>query len=633
VGDLVARTALVNRLRASAPCPVVTLAAPAGYGKTTLLAEWSRRDERRFTTLTPATLERELAGAHRAEGTVFALDDVDRLTDPRCVRLLAQAVDDLPEGSQLAFAGRALPLLPFARLRAEGRLFELGAGELAFTEREAAALGRAIDDTEGWPVALRSSAQELDAYLEREVLSQLSAGDARLLSALALPDRVCGPLADAMLRRSGCGRRLEAFERANLFLFPLDRTRTWYRFHRLVRRRLRAVLERHALPELHRRAGEWLEAAGDLDAAVSHFDAAGLTDRVAALVTAEHLPADPLHDGHPALTAYGALGAALDGRATDAEELAATLERSTYRGPMPDGSESPRGWKAFVRALLCREGLARMSADADLAVATLARESPLRPHALLLAGVARLAAGDGAGADGSLAEAADTAHALRLPGVAACALAERALAAPAQADELVRRALETSEQAGLGDHVHAALGWAVNARASLRRAEWQTARRQLGRAVELLPLLTEALPWYAVQVRIEVGRALLALADRPAAAAVVAEADELLAHVPELGVLVGQVDELRRELATAPRDAGRLTPGELRLLPLLPTHRSYREIAEQLGVSRNTVKTQAISVYRKLGVSSRGEAIARAAELGLGLDHPVRGMRRAGARC
>jgi LuxR family transcriptional regulator, maltose regulon positive regulatory protein len=60
-----------------------------------------------------------------------------------------------------------------------------------------------------------------------------------------------------------------------------------------------------------------------------------------------------------------------------------------------------------------------------------------------------------------------------------------------------------------------------------------------------------------------------------------------------------------------------LTAAELRLLPLLSTHLSFREIGERLFVSRNTIKTQAISVYRKLGVSSRSEAIARASELGL----------------
>ena len=60
-----------------------------------------------------------------------------------------------------------------------------------------------------------------------------------------------------------------------------------------------------------------------------------------------------------------------------------------------------------------------------------------------------------------------------------------------------------------------------------------------------------------------------------------------------------------------------LTIAELRILRFLPSHRSFREIAEQLGVSANTVKTQAHAVYRKLGAASRSEAVARAAEAGL----------------
>jgi LuxR family maltose regulon positive regulatory protein len=80
--------------------------------------------------------------------------------------------------------------------------------------------------------------------------------------------------------------------------------------------------------------------------------------------------------------------------------------------------------------------------------------------------------------------------------------------------------------------------------------------------------------------------------------------------------------ELQHELDGAPEQKGvnvaGLTRAELRLLPLLATHLSFREIAEQLFVSRNTIKTQAISVYRKLGVSSRSEAVAEAQRLGLG---------------
>ena len=90
--------------------------------------------------------------------------------------------------------------------------------------------------------------------------------------------------------------------------------------------------------------------------------------------------------------------------------------------------------------------------------------------------------------------------------------------------------------------------------------------------------------------------------------------------------LVAEAEDLRAKLSTAPSQssgwASTLTAAELRLLPLLTTHLSFREIAERLFVSRNTVKTQAISVYRKLDASSRSEAIERAIELGL-VDAPL----------
>jgi LuxR family maltose regulon positive regulatory protein len=111
------------------------------------------------------------------------------------------------------------------------------------------------------------------------------------------------------------------------------------------------------------------------------------------------------------------------------------------------------------------------------------------------------------------------------------------------------------------------------------------------------------------------------LRDRNGAAALLGEAQAILALRPSLGVLAERIAELEQEIEAMPEatDGGGsgLTPAELRLLPLLSTHLSFREIGEQLFVSRNTIKTQAISVYRKLGVSSRSDAIARAVELGL----------------
>jgi LuxR family maltose regulon positive regulatory protein len=139
-------------------------------------------------------------------------------------------------------------------------------------------------------------------------------------------------------------------------------------------------------------------------------------------------------------------------------------------------------------------------------------------------------------------------------------------------------------------------------------------------------MLTHALSWFAVHARLELAKAHLALSDARGATTLCREVDDILRLHPALGTLVPDAKAVRAKLSTvADQSSGwvsTLTAAELRLLPLLTTHLSFREIAERLFVSRNTVKTQAISVYRKLDASSRSEAIDRAIELGL-VDAPL----------
>ena len=99
------------------------------------------------------------------------------------------------------------------------------------------------------------------------------------------------------------------------------------------------------------------------------------------------------------------------------------------------------------------------------------------------------------------------------------------------------------------------------------------------------------------------------------------EIDDILQRRPHLGVLVGEAAELRDQLsqqrqASAP-GASALTTAELRLLPLLATHLSFPQISQELFLSRNTIKSQVLAIYRKLGAASRNQAVTRARELGL----------------
>ena len=154
----------------------------------------------------------------------------------------------------------------------------------------------------------------------------------------------------------------------------------------------------------------------------------------------------------------------------------------------------------------------------------------------------------------------------------------------------------------------------------MHRGDGPTARAHLMQAQLLRGQLTQALPHIAVQVRLEVARAYLRLNEVAGARTLIREIREILRYRPDLGVLVTHTEELASQLVlqgSVKAGFQSLTAAELRLLPFLSTHFTFREIGEELYISQNTVKSQAISIYRKLGVSSRSEAIQQAREIGL----------------
>jgi LuxR family maltose regulon positive regulatory protein len=172
----------------------------------------------------------------------------------------------------------------------------------------------------------------------------------------------------------------------------------------------------------------------------------------------------------------------------------------------------------------------------------------------------------------------------------------------------------------LDGYVASALVHAVAARTDLHRGDVPRAQARLARAARLRPLLTYALPYLAVQTLLELGRAYFTLDDAAGARTVLRQARDVLRQRPDLGILPTQVDELRSKVDTIHQGTpgvSSLTTAELRLLPLLPTHLTYAEIGERLYLSPNTIKTHATSVYRKLGVSSRKQAIQRLQQTGL----------------
>jgi LuxR family transcriptional regulator, maltose regulon positive regulatory protein len=720
----VSRTALVNHLRATAE-PIVILTAPAGYGKTTVLAQWAVRDSRPFAWVSvddrdndPIVLLRHVALAlHGIEPlaqnvletlaapgpsvwtsaiprlgsalatfdqpVVLVLDDTHLLRTREGLDAVLTLAQHGSEGSLLVLAGRASPKLPLAALRAGGHLSEIGVDRLALSANEAQLLLRAtsadlnlatvedlVERCEGWPAALYLAAlaarEEHDRtpdtgqaihftgdnthmadYLRSEYLAKLRPGALRFLRRTSVLERMCGSLCDAVLDDQGSARELEKIERSNLFLVPLDQQRVWHRYHHLFRDLLRRELaerEPQLLGVLHSRAADWYERHGDPESALEHALAAEDLERVAAIVTEIALPAyyggritsverwlshfdDPaLLERYPGVALQGGWVHAVGGRLAEAERWLDAAERGTFTGTLPDGCTSLRPWTAVLRAALCRDGVYQMVADAETGLAGLPRESLLRPTALLLLGSAHVLLGENERGDTFLRSAADEAERLGSRDTQMVAISERSLIASARDDPAAAQALALQAQE-LVDHAHAdeyvtsAIALAVAARAELRHGRWDQARAHLAEAERVRPLLAQGLfPWLTLQAELELARAYLALGDARARGLVEELCDLVRSH-PYVGVLADQVDALASDVDAMP-DHGTgaavgLTGAELRLLPLLSTHLSFREIGEALFVSRNTIKTQAISVYRKLGVSGRSDAIDRAEALGL----------------
>ena len=161
---------------------------------------------------------------------------------------------------------------------------------------------------------------------------------------------------------------------------------------------------------------------------------------------------------------------------------------------------------------------------------------------------------------------------------------------------------------------------AVAARVAIHRGDLRRGREELVHAQLVRPLASHALPSAAVVALMEVARAYLAIADPAGAGSAVSEAERILQRQARPRGPGEQVADLRRRSrgsAQALPGPSTLTPAELRVLPMLSTHLLFEEIGARLHVSRHTVKTQTASIYSKLGVSSRSEAVDRAIEIGL----------------
>ena len=282
-------------------------------------------------------------------------------------------------------------------------------------------------------------------------------------------------------------------------------------------------------------------------------------------------------------------------------------------------------WLAVLRAGQCRHGIERMATDAQRAASGFGRVSPFWPTAAVLLALSYQFKGDDQRADDLLAEVAEMAVALGLSNPGSLAFALRALIAIEREDWVAAETLTDEAEtivrrSRTEDYPLNAAVSAAAARVAIHRQERPRADQHLAQAQRLRPQLTRALAPFSIHVRIELARAYAARADAAGARTLLREAKELLRRGPDFGTLTQQAKRLHAQLETVRAEApgaSTLTTAELRLLPFLVTHLSFREIGDRLYLSVHTVRSQGGSIYRKLEVTSRNAAVERARDLGL----------------
>jgi LuxR family maltose regulon positive regulatory protein len=717
----VPRDLLVVRLASGVTGRLVLVSAPAGWGKTVLLAQW-RRAERghrpfawvsldpadddpvRFWSYVVAALRTVVPGfggavlaalpnagpalnavvvprlinelAALEERVVLVLDDYHELQDELIHASVAFLLQHAPRNLQIAMATRVDPPLPLARLRAAGELTEIRAAELQFGAGEAEALlngslalGLAAEDvsllqerTEGWPAGLRLAAMSLrdvddrSAFLRsaasdrgigdylREVLDSAGAELRDFLLRTSILERVCAPLCVAVVGDEDAGERLAEAYRSNLFLVALDDRGVWFRYHHLLRDLLRGELAHRdgsLLRDLHARASAWHWREGNIDPAVTHAIAAGEIESASDMIAAhwqqvvqgdprvvhrwlELIGADVVEADARLAIAHG-WTSMLTGRFDAVEPLLRSAERNPLRGAAPDMLGTLEGKIALTRASLAymRGDVGRAAAMASIAAGEEAPAAKVLGGMML--GAAHYFAGEREPATGileainrALAEVPQPQMQLTTLGLLAAA---RFDAGDVEAGaRLVGEAERLIEEFGFSEAPTASLACTAAGRLAEARGELDEAAGLYARAAELAGRAHWPLDHaHALLAHTELLRR---RRDVAGARALLRKARGVLASAPDPGALTTRLAALERTLQLAPgaprdRLAEELSERELHVLRLLATDLSQREIGTELFVSFNTVKSHTRTVFRKLGVSSREEAVARGRELDL----------------
>jgi len=605
----------------------------------------------------------------------LVFDDVHLLTASESLDIVDWLAMRVPSGSQLIVVGRSAAGLALPRWRVAGGLTELGPEQLRLTDAEAQAVLASRDRSwtpdraaeinrqcEGWVSGLLMTAQSDGAegsspvgrsridfvsdYVRSEVISAMPPEEVDFLLETSVLHEISAPICDAVRERSDSGLLLERLADRNVFVIRQAEER--YRYHELFREALLAQATRRdpaAIASLRARAAHWHAQAGDPVEAVRLAQESGDAALAAQLMERSILPlyntgrgatvrgwldwaeSEAVARRHARLLHGGAIVMALSGETARADRWASMLDELAASAAAHGTSDTVEASVSLVDGFFCRSGADVALASARRAIELLPPDDIWHLAAVGVLGLCQLANGLDRDAIATYVEVTDPSHD-HAPGVnvrAVCLtmLARADLEAQdfASARARLARALDIRSRAGISGQALHAVTDAVAARLAMAaNGDTETARRHLAHAQTVRPLLTSALPLLSLVTRLELSRAHLALADASGARLLLREIGDVLHARPNLGAFEDEVKRLRTQvedhldIAVGP---SALTMAELRLLPWLTTHLSFREIGDRLFLSPTTVKTQALSVYRKLGASSRSEAVQAAVRAGL----------------
>ena len=631
-----------------------------------------------------ATIANELVALRALR--VLVLDDFQDVSNPDCLAPLDDLLADLPPRMRVVISARVDPPLSLARLRAKGKLGEVRAADLAFTSTEArelvattptVRLGPASADhlrrrTEGWPagmyLALLAAGGEPDPrtfvehftgrnrmiadYLLSEVLAGLDEETRSFLVRTSILDELSAPLCDAALEITDSAERLIELERSNLFVAALDDRRERFHCHQLFRDLLELEfgrLDDDVRSAVHLGASAWYAEAGRPADAIEHALAAGEWDRAADLI--HRFSVDMVRAGHvssvirwtsalpedaivarPLLPAFAAARACTLG--SPPEEVNRWLDlvdRSRRR--------FPKRWTPEAEAVATFPRAASLGTNVAAAVEAGRRLVEVGSRSSLHGGTIDLGtlawalflAGDVGEAKEAAEQALASEHVDVWAGGTVQADAVLALVAAEEDDveRALRHAAEAAEEAMVPrEDRRGAAPMAVRARlahavAFALAGNLERAEREARAALDASPQRRDASRVFALIVLASIYRKRRRFAR---ARDTLKEGERVLRGFVDAGRLPELLADERRHLASAEsraRGAEQLTDGEMAVMRLLVTDLTLGEIASELFLSRNTIKTHCRRIYRKLKVGSRADAVARADDLGLLATSPA----------